>query len=289
MVWILIFLMLGLTSPQVKARDNATVLKRNIRLTDQKRLEVSLSFGAGTLYIKPGKKDELFRANLTFTRNEPTIDYSVAEGVAYLEINGAEEGKKDNEDKTFNISNFGDIKRNQWELYFSPDIPIKFKIETGASKNVLDFGGLRISKMEVSTGASETNIDFSKPNPIEMRRFTLEAGVSKVIIEQMLNANFHSFKFEGGVGSYKFYLSGPLKKTTNMNFEAGVSSTKLIVDPGIAFRAEVDRSFMSSVRVEEAVEEDDDIYVSDNFSINKPYLDIYAETGIGSFKIVRGR
>jgi len=289
MVWFITFLILGILSPQVKARDNTTVLKRKIQLTNQKELEVKISFGAGTLYIRPGKKDELFRANLTFTKNEPTIDYSLAEGVAYIEINGPEDIKKNEDDRSFNISNLDDIKRNRWELYFSPKIPIKFKIETGASKNVLDFGGLQISKMEVSTGASETNINFSKPNPIEMRRFTLEAGVSKVVINQMLNANFHNFKFEGGVGSYKFYLSGPLKKTANMNFEAGVSSTKLIIDPGVAFRAEIDRSFMSSVRVEEAVEEDDDIYVSDNFSLNKPYLDIYAETGIGSFRILRGR
>lgn len=283
---ILILIISGALQPLLPS-DNRRVVKREIGLTDQKSLRVKISFAAGTLYLRPGKKGTLFKGKLRYSEKEPVIDYSVYNGMATLDISTPDFSKKDKEEKNININDLDDIKKNIWYIYFSPDIPITFNIEMGASKSEFDLGGLKIGNLKVSTGASDTYIDFSERNPIEMEDLSIEAGVSKIIIEHILNANFTHFSFDGGVGDYAFYFNAPLKRKATVDVHMGVAATKLVMDEAIAYKVRVSESFLSKVRIEDSEEDEEDTYTSFNFDIDQPYLKINADTGIGSFKIIR--
>jgi hypothetical protein len=269
--------------------DNRRVVKREIELSDQRQLNVKISFAAGTLYIKPGHRNMLFKGKLRYSEKEPVIDYSVYNGRATLEISTPNFSKKDKEEKNFNINNLDDIKKNIWYLYFSPDIPVTFNIEMGASKSRFDLGGLRIPSLKVSTGASDTFIDFSEQNPIEMENLGIEAGVSKIVIKHILNSNFKHFTFDGGVGDYIFYFNAPLRHKATVDVDMGVAATKFIMDEEIAYKVHVSDSFLSSVRIEDSEEDEEDTYTSFNYDKDQPYLLIKADTGIVSFKILRDR
>lgn len=269
----------------VWTKDNLNVLKKTIPLDGEQQLEVKISFGAGTLYLHPGKPGVLFKGELKFTDKEPVLNYSINGETGILEISTSGFDSKDKEDKTYNFKNFDDMKKNSWHLYFSPDIPIKFVIENGAASNRFDFGSLKISDLKISTGASETIIDFSEPNPIEMNRFTIESGVSEIKGKNLLNANFKKFHFEGGVGDYDFYFTGKLQNNPRVDLEIGVASANLYLDSVTPFKARISSSLLSSVDIDNAVEEEDDYWVSDNYSRNKNFLNISADVGIGSFEI----
>ncbi len=204
-----------------------------------------------------------------------------------IEITMSDYDKKDEREKNFRINGLDELKQNVWYLYFSTEIPIEFTIETGASENELNLGGMQIRTLKLSCGASDTYLDFPEENPIEMEKFTIEAGVSKLTIDNMLNAHFRLFRFNGGMGDYNFYLNGNLRKTARLDFNTGIATSKLIIDPDIPFKAQIDHSFLSSVTVNDA-EEEDELFTSFNFDGEKPYLRIIAETGIGTFKILRG-
>lgn len=267
------------------AKDRIDVLKKSIPLEKELALEVKISFAAGTLYLHEGKANTLFRGELNFTDLEPEIVYSVNEQKGILEITTPGFGDKDEEEKNYNFKDLNDLKQNSWHLYFSPEIPIRLSIENGAAKNVLDFGKLKIQEFDLSTGASETLMNFSEPNPIVMDRLNIQSGVSEIKGRNMLNANFKKFRFEGGVGDYDFYLDGKLKQSPRMDIEIGVATARLIVNPDTPFKVRVNSSFLSSVRIGGADEVDDDYWVSDNYRKNAPYLNISADVGMGGFKL----
>jgi len=109
----------GLLQP-VLPSDNRRVVKREIELSDQRQLNVKISFAAGTLYIKPGHRNMLFKGKLRYSEKEPVIDYSVYNGRATLEISTPNFSKKDKEEKNFNINNLDDIKKKYLvSLFFS--------------------------------------------------------------------------------------------------------------------------------------------------------------------------
>lgn len=272
----------------LSASDNPHTMKKQIFFENEKELKVTISFGAGKLYIRPAEKGTVFKGNFEFKKWEPSVKYSVYNGIGRLQINMPDMKKnKDEESSRFNLSDLDDLKQNTWELYFSPDIPIRFNIEMGASENNFDFAAMKIEELEIQAGASDMTMDFSKPNPIRMKKFSIEAGVSKILGRNLLNANFKKLAFKGGVGDYDFYLTGDIVYNARVDIENGVSSTILYVDPKLAFRADVDKSFLSSVRVEGA-ERDENTYFSDNYNQKNKHLDIFAETGVGSFKILPG-
>ncbi len=269
-------------------RDNPNKMKKHIALDNEKELEVKISFGAGRLIIRPAEEGTLFKGIFKYNKWEPSVDYSVFNETGRLHINMPDmKRKKDDEDTHIHISDWDDLKQNTWELNFSSEIPITFKIEMGASENDFDFGSMKIDNLEIQTGASDMVLNFSKPNPIKMRNFTIEAGVSKIIGRNLMNANFREFTFNGGVGDYEFFMNGELVYDARLDIDSGVSSTMLTIDPKMAFKAEIDKSFLSSVRVD-GTEKEDDTYFSYNYSKNKKRLDIFAETGIGYLKILVG-
>jgi hypothetical protein len=280
---ILIFVFLSGVSTCIRAEDKTNRLCRKIILKDEKKIEVKISFGVGVLHISPGKDNELFNGELYFMEEEPEIEYSVYNGKGRLKILSADFNENGN--NRVNISSLDEIKKNVWHLKFSPEIPISFHIEMGAAENHFEFGSMQISRLNINSGASDTDINFSKPNPIIMESLIIDAGVSKIIGRNFLNANFKEFKFDGGVGDYEFEFKGKLNQSADINIEMGAAATKLIIDSEVAFKLHIDSSFLCSVKVEGA-QKDDGIYTSNNYYQKSNRLNINADTGIGSFKIL---
>ena len=285
---IVILILAACFQQDLYSRDNPNKMKKHIALDNEEELEVDISFGAGKLIIRPAQKGTLFKGVFKYNKWEPSVKYSVFDDVGKLRINMPDMDKdKDDEDTHIKISDWDDLKQNTWELTFSPEIPISFNIEMGASENDFDFGSMKVENLKIQTGASDMTLDFSEPNKVKMKNFTIEAGVSKIIGRNLMNANFREFTFDGGVGDYEFFLGGSLFYDARLDIDSGVSSTILTIDPKMAFRAEIDKSFLSSVRID-GTEKEDDLYFSHNYSKSRKILDIFAETGVGYLKILVG-
>jgi hypothetical protein len=89
---------------------------------------------------------------------------------------------------------------------------VELKINAGAYKGLFDFGGLAISSLEITDGASDTELAFSTPNLLEMETLRFVTGASKLEIKGLANANFESMTFRGGAGDFKLDFSGQLKR-----------------------------------------------------------------------------
>ncbi len=103
---------------------------------------------------------------------------------------------------------------NIWELEIGSS-PVELKINAGAYKGNYDFGGLAITSLEVTDGASDVELAFSSPNQLEMETFRYVTGASNLEMTGLANANFESMTFRGGAGDFKLDFSGQLKRDTD--------------------------------------------------------------------------
>ena len=101
---------------------------------------------------------------------------------------------------------------NRWDLQLNNSTPIQLTIQAGAQNADLDFGGLYLRGLSLNQGASTAKIDFSKPNPDDMRRVTINTGASKMELLNLLNARFSSLLFEGAAGDYVFDFGGKAQR-----------------------------------------------------------------------------
>lgn len=124
----------------------------------------------------------------------------------------------------------GTIK-NVWDLKIGPT-PLEFSLATGASETNLELGGLALTEVRISDGASKSSVNFASPNPVEMSLLSYRTGASSVELTKLGNANVSEVMFESGVGSYKLDFSGDLKKDIDVNIRSGMSDVKILIPEG---------------------------------------------------------
>lgn len=67
-----------------------------------------------------------------------------------------------------------------WDVRFNPDVPLILKFETGASRNVLDLGDLKVTELKLETGASTSQVTL--PANAGYTRAKVQAGAARVDI-----------------------------------------------------------------------------------------------------------
>jgi hypothetical protein len=198
--------------------------KIEVAAPDASVVDLTLAFGAGDLEISPGAEDALVTGTATYNvqdfKPKVTVDNaSVKIETGDLDIHG--------------IPKFsGDIK-NKWDLKLA-DTPMNLVISAGAYQGEIDLGGLSVKSLEVNDGAATTELDFSKPNPIEMESLRYSTGASTVSLHALANANFTSMIFRSGAGDYKLDFSGELKRDSVVTIESGISQVTIVIPKGVS-------------------------------------------------------
>lgn len=195
--------------------------------------ELTLKFGAGELNLQPGAQGALVSGTATYNVSElkpeiTTNSNQVTISTGHQELRGIPAFGK------------GNNYKNTWDLKLG-DAPMQISIQAGAYKGTMELGGLSVSSLDVSDGASEVKLSFSSPNKAEMSNLKYQTGASSVSLTGLANANFSDMVFKGGAGSYTLDFGGELKRDATINVDAGLSSVTIIVPKGVSARVLVDR------------------------------------------------
>lgn len=248
-----------------------------VPLGDAESAEVLLRFGAANFQMKSGAT-ELLDGEVTYNvdRLEPETEYSSTAGKARVEISprlGAEI-------KVLPTKRV----RNDWEIRLTKEIPLSLRIEAGAFSGDFDLSGLRLTDLEMRTGAARSTVSFEEPNTQELERIEIETGASEFDLLGLGYANFEEMTFQGGLGRYTFDFAGALSRSAEVRIETGVSQVTIIVP----------ESTGTKVILEEAVS-DTDIYgfrrleekeyVNDAFEEAENTLIIKVRMGLGSLTL----
>ncbi len=193
-------------------------------------VDVTIDFGGGELEIQSGAQhaviDGVVRYNVRDLKPEITIDgSSVRLETGNLEISG--------------FPTFGDNYVNEWKLRLG-DMPLNLLINSGAYKGEIELGGLSILSLEVTDGAADVDLRFTKPNLIKMDTLRYQTGASSVKLLGLGNANTDRLIFKSGAGDYTLDFSGDMQMDMDVTIDSGMSSIELIVPSGVPVEVRYD-------------------------------------------------
>jgi len=136
------------------------------------------------------------------------------------------------------------------DLALSSTRAFELTVETGASENTLDLGGLPITRLAVRFGAGKTDVDFSVPNPGQMESLQIAAGAGSLDVRHLADANAAEVRLEGGAAGFRLDFAGVLRRDSNVRISTGLSSTELVVPATTAAKVTCE-SVLGGVEVED--------------------------------------
>jgi hypothetical protein len=251
---------------------------RTIALEGAKRLEITCTFAAGRLHIESGPIAEAAKISAEYDPDRVDLDvsYKVRGEDGRLFIETDHHGRR------------VDTDDNQMDLTLSDKIPAELRLKMGACKANIELGGIPLSALDLEIGAVSGTVEFSKPNPVRMKKMTIEVGASSAMLYQLGNANADLIKCEIGAASSHLDFSGEYHGETEVDVEVGVASADIVLPKNLPVRIECDdEGWFSSVkfRKRDLDEVDDGVWESPDFASAKDRLILRIEVGMGSVKL----
>ena len=249
--------------------------QQTIPLAGAAAATVKVSFGAGRLETKAGTSDQLLSAHFRYNveRWKPEVNFE--DGVLTIEQGGT---RTEWGIPTGNT-------RNEWELEFTPEIPLTMDFEIGAGDGELDFSGLQLAELDVKLGAGDFEVHFDEPNEAEMSRLTLDAGASKLEVAGLGYAGPERIKVQGGVGDITLDLTGTWPRSSQVDVTAGVGALTLRLPDDVGVQVEVEGG-LTSVEAPD-LHRSGNTYVNDAFGKTEIELRIHVTAGVGSVRLVQ--
>lgn len=240
--------------------------------SDESRLDVHVRYGAGELVIRPGDPGELYRVGIHYDSRafDPVTEYG--DGRLEVGVEGTGRGVRLNTTK-------GGIMT----LSLSPDIPLDLDLHFGAVEADMEFGGLRLSNVDVETGASDTKIAFSSPNPESCEALDISVGAATLEARGLGNANCARVMVEGGVGEVKLDFSGEWRTDMAADVTIALGSVTFRVPDNVGVRLEKE-TFLADFDGRR-FHKRDGVYYSENWERAERRLTIDLEGAFGTFEV----
>ncbi len=238
--------------PQASEAQSWRTVTMSRQASGQRDLRVQVEYGAGTLRVGPAEQGLLYRMHLRYDEEifEPRAELSGTRlRLGVKGVNGSLRiGKKH--------------KGGEMNLALARGIPMDLDLEFGAVRADIDLGGLSLTELDLSTGASESTVDVSEPNPEFMRRASFEVGAADFTARRLGNLNAKSLGVDAGVGSVDLWFDGIWRQDAHVAIQMGLGSLELHFPEGLGVKLTKD-SFLTSLDSEGMVKRGNAYYSLD--------------------------
>ena len=248
------------------------------QLHDSVAQRVRVHYGAGRFDVSATSAPVLYTMTLRYDEATmtPLHRYDPAAHLLELGIEG--------ESKHFNRSS-NDEGKGQMRLVLSRSVPLDLDMELGATKAMLDLGGLQLQRLKLQSGASETVLDFSSPNATRMDVLDVDVGAASLEARNLGNANASTIRVHGGVGGVDLDFGGQWTQDANVDVELALGKLTLHVPRDVGVRLEVEK-FLASFD-QQGLQKRGDAYFSDNWDRAKYRVRVRASTTFGGIEVDR--
>jgi hypothetical protein len=206
--------LLGAAAPaQGQEWRNMTSVRQ---IQGERALDVQVEYGGGDLRVRPAASGLLYRMLLRYDERQmrPVTAYDRESGRLRLGVQG--------------------VRRNQRAqrggnatMELAPGIPTDLSLEFGAGRAELELGGLSLRSVDLSAGASETEVRFAAPNRVQAGTVRVASGASRLRMRGLGNARAERFVLDGGVGEATLEFDGAWDRSATLNVEMGLGSLTL--------------------------------------------------------------
>lgn len=262
---------LGLLPVQAAAQDWRDVTSFRQR-ADETRLDVRVRYGAGRLMIEPGAAGELYRVGIRYDADafDPITEYRNGRLEVGVEGRGSNVKLRNTESGTMTLA----LPRS---------LPLDVELQFGAVEATLEMGGLRLSRLGIETGASDTKLTFSHPHPDACDALKITMGAAAFRAEGLGNANCSRITAEGGVGDLTLDFSGEWRRDMRADITMALGSATLRVPSDVGVRVNKD-TFLSDFSGSRFEKRDGDFY-SDNWESAERRLTVDLEGAFGTMNV----
>jgi hypothetical protein len=150
----------------------------------------------------------------------------------------------------------------EMDLLLPRDVDLDLDLEFGAVRADLDLGGLRMSRVKLHTGASESRVDISEPNPLRMSTADLEVGAADFQVRNLGNLNAERITVDAGVGNVVLDFRGDWQGDAEVSVDMGLGALELRFPEGLGVQLIKD-TFLTSLDSEGLVKRGDSYYSLD--------------------------
>ncbi|MDX1494059.1 MAG: toast rack family protein [Longimicrobiales bacterium] len=262
-----------LTLPLAVQAQSWRTVTMSQQLEGEDDLRVSVRYGAGIFSVRSVEEGLLYRMHLEYDedRFEPVAEYSGNR----LEL-GVETKRRG--------MNIDTDEAGELRLELARGVPMELDLEFGAVKADLDLGGLSLTDLELSTGASESQVEISEPNPSRIGTARFEVGAAEFTALQLGNLNANRIEVDAGVGSITLAFDGRWQRDAEVEIDMGLGSLELQVPEGLGVRLRKD-SFLTSLDSEGLIKRGD-VYESLDFEDADRRITIELDAAFGSVSVV---
>jgi len=244
------------------------------QVSNERSLDVDVTYGAGQFRVRPAESGVLYRLELRYDEDtfEPVNEYR--NGRLRVGIDGSH--KKIRVGKGESAGNL--------DLRLAVDVPMDLNLEFGAVKADLDLGGLALTDLRMVTGASETVIDVSKPNPVSLGTAKIAVGAAQFHARRLGNLNAERIEVDAGVGAITLDFTGDWQRDAEVSVDLGVGTLELRFPEGLGVRLRKD-SFLATIDPQGLVKRGDYYYSTDWDEADRQ-VDIDVDAALGKVSVV---
>jgi hypothetical protein len=245
------------------------------QLTSDNEVRVSVEYGAGRFSVRSVDEGLLYRMNLTYDEDafEPIAEYSGDR--LQLGVETISRPPRRLRDRA---------RDSELALELARGVPMRLDLAFGAVRADLDLGGLQLTALELSTGASESTVDISEPNTGRIGTARFEVGAAEFRARHLGNLNAERIEVDAGVGALTLWLDGEWQRDARVSIDMGLGTLELRVPQGLGLQLRKD-SFLTSLDSEGLVKRGD-TYQSLDWESADRRVTVDLDAAFGRVKVV---
>lgn len=244
------------------------------QLSGESGLQVRVRYGAGRLNVRPAEDGALYRMELRYDEDsfEPVAEYDrdrLELGVRSIKNNINWPRNRDSGEMT---------------LTLAKNVPMDLDLEFGAVRADVDLGGLQMTRLELTTGASESRIDISEPNRVRMDTASFEVGAADFHVRSLGNLNARVITVDAGVGNVVLDFRGRWQGDAEVSVDMGLGALELRFPEGLGVRV-IKNTFLTSLDSEGLIKRGDSFYSLD-WEEAEHHVTVTVDAAFGSIDVV---
>jgi hypothetical protein len=245
-------------------------------------LDVRIKYGVGRFDLERGSDRLLYQINTKYDEDifEMRNEYFESDGRGSLRIEI--EGIDDDYD-------FGDdyeYKGGSLSVGLPSNTPMSVSVKLGAAEAKLDLGGLLLERLIYETGASDTHIRFSEPNPGVAEYCSFKAAAASFRVDDLGNSGCRRITLSGGVGELELDFPGEWSHDATADINVGLGGIEPRVPVGLGVRIEKS-TFLMSFDAPGFEEQEGGVWISNNWENARHHLTITISGALGGITVAR--
>ncbi len=272
--WVWVPLVIALSVVDAAHGQSRRTVTMSRQVEDEQSLDVDVQYGAGRFSVGPAEPGVLYHMEIEYDEDvfEPLAEYRGSS----LRIGTETRGRR--------IRLGRDRTAGEMELALSRDVVMDLNMDFGAVRADIDLGGIRLSRLELATGASQTVLDISEPNPVTMSRASLDIGAADFTVRNLGNLNTQRIEIDAGIGEIELDFTGDWQQNARVSVDMGLGSLVLRFPRGLGVRLDKD-TFLTSLDSQGLVKRGDTYYSLD-YDDAEYQITVDVDAAFGSIRVV---